>query len=98
MVGIAGSTVIGDRVMLGGGVGIADHITIGSDAMVAAGSGVGTNVRAGTVVSGYPAIRHDRTVENFLYLGRQKALHQKVEGLKSRVEALEDAGKATKQG
>jgi UDP-3-O-[3-hydroxymyristoyl] glucosamine N-acyltransferase len=98
MVGIAGSTTIGDRVMVGGGVGISDHISIGSDAMVAAGSGVGTNVPGGSVVSGYPAMRHDRSVENFMYLGRQKALHQKVEGLKSRLEALENAGKATKQG
>jgi UDP-3-O-[3-hydroxymyristoyl] glucosamine N-acyltransferase len=96
MVGIAGSTTIGDRVMLGGGVGISDHITIGSDAIVAAGSGVGSNVPAGTVVSGYPAMRHDRTVEHIMYLGRQKALHQKVEGLKSRLEALENAGKAAK--
>jgi UDP-3-O-[3-hydroxymyristoyl] glucosamine N-acyltransferase len=89
MAGISGSVKIGDRVLLGGRAGIADHVTIGSDAAVAAGSGVGTNVPAGTQVSGYPAVKHERSLENFLYLGRQKALHARVAALQGRVEALE---------
>jgi UDP-3-O-[3-hydroxymyristoyl] glucosamine N-acyltransferase len=98
MAGIAGSVTLGDRVMVGGQAGIADHVTVGSDATVAAGSGVGSNVSAGTVVSGYPAMRHDRTAQYFLYLARQKALHEKVEGLQTRLEALENAAKAKTQG
>ena len=91
MSGISGSVKIGDRVLIGGGAGIADHVTIGSDASVAAGSGVGSNVPPGTRVSGYPAMRHERTAEHVVYLGRQKALHARVADLQSRLELLEKA-------
>ena len=89
MVGISGSVILGDRVRLGGGVGIGDHVRIGDQAVVAAGSGVGTNVPAGAFVSGYPALPHQRTIEQQLYLGRQKRLHDKVASLASRLDALE---------
>lgn len=89
MVGISGSVVIGDRVRLGGGVGIADHVRIGDQAVVAAGSGVATNVAAGAFVSGYPAVPHQRSIEQQLYLGRQRRLHDRVDAMASRLEALE---------
>jgi UDP-3-O-[3-hydroxymyristoyl] glucosamine N-acyltransferase len=98
MAGIAGSVTIGDRVIVGGGAGIADHLKIGSDVTIAGGSGVGTGVADGMTVSGYPAMRHDRTAEIWLHLGRQKALHQRIERLQSRLEALENAAKAAKGG
>ena len=81
MVGISGSVTIGDRVRLGGGVGVGDHVRIGDQAVVAAGSGVASNVAAGAFVSGYPAMPHQRVVGAILYAGRQKRLHEKVEGL-----------------
>lgn len=93
MVGISGSVAIGDRVIIGGGAGISDQIRIGSGARVAAGSGVGTNVPPGVTVSGYPAMRHDRTLQALGYLARQKALHNNVAELGTRVNALEQAGK-----
>jgi UDP-3-O-[3-hydroxymyristoyl] glucosamine N-acyltransferase len=89
MVGISGSVVIGDRVRLGGGVGIADHVRIGDQAVVAAGSGVAANVAVGAFVSGYPALPHQRTIEQQLYLGRQRRLHDRVAGMASRLEELE---------
>lgn len=88
-VGISGSVTIGDRVRLGGGVGIGDHVKIGDQAVVAAGSGVATNIPAGTFVSGYPALPHQRSLENFQYLGRQKRLHGKVDDINARLEAIE---------
>lgn len=97
MAGIAGSAVLGDRVLVGGGVGVADHVTIGSDAMLGAGSGVATNVAAGLKVWGLPAQPNDRAVEQMLNLGRMKGLYRKVEGLQSRLDALENADKAAKQ-
>ncbi len=54
-VGIAGSTVVGDRVMFGGKAGIADHLTIGDDARIAAGSGLMRDVPAGQTWGGSPA-------------------------------------------
>ncbi len=89
MVGISGSVVMGDRVRLGGGVGVGDHIRIGDQAVVAAGSGVGSDVAPGAFVSGYPAQPHARSVEQHLYLGRQKRLHDKVAAMASRLDELE---------
>lgn len=89
MVGIAGSVTIGDRVRLAGGVGVGDHVTIGDEAAVAAGSGVATNVPARTFVSGYPALPHQRSLENFQYLGRAKRLHAKVDEIAARLALLE---------
>lgn len=92
-VGISGSATIGDRVRIGGGVGISDHVAIGTEAIVAAGSGVGANVPERTFVSGYPAMRHERTMEIIHYLGRQKALHVKVDDIKSQIAELEQGSK-----
>jgi UDP-3-O-[3-hydroxymyristoyl] glucosamine N-acyltransferase len=89
MVGVSGSVVIGDRVRVGGRVGIGDRVRIGDQAVVAAGSGVGTDVAPGALVSGYPAVPHARTMEQILYLGRQKRLHDKVAAMASRLDELE---------
>lgn len=55
-VGISGSTVIEDYVMLGGQVGLAGHINIGKGAKVAAQSGVMRDVAPGETIGGYPAV------------------------------------------
>lgn len=57
-VGIAGSTRIGNRVILAGQVGVVGHITLGDDVRVGAQGGVTGSVPAGTEVSGYPARPH----------------------------------------
>ncbi len=93
MVGISGSVILGDRVRLGGGVGIGDHVRIGDQAVVAAGSGVATDVPANAFFSGYPAQPHERSVEQHLYVRRAKRLHDKVEQMASRLDALEQAVK-----
>jgi UDP-3-O-[3-hydroxymyristoyl] glucosamine N-acyltransferase len=54
-VGIAGSTVIGDGVMIGGAAGINGHIKIGDGAQIAAMSGVLAEVPAGEKYGGVPA-------------------------------------------
>ena len=92
-VGISGSVTIGDRVRIGGGVGIGDHLRVGDQAVIGAGSGVATNVAAGVFVSGYPAIPHHRALEQYVYASRQRRLHEKVEGLASRLDAIERTNK-----
>jgi UDP-3-O-[3-hydroxymyristoyl] glucosamine N-acyltransferase len=89
MVGISGSVIIGDRVRLGGGVGIGDHVRVGDQAVIGAGSGVATDIPAGAFYSGIPAQPHQRTLEQYLYQRRQRRLHDKVEALASRLDALE---------
>jgi UDP-3-O-[3-hydroxymyristoyl] glucosamine N-acyltransferase len=93
MAGISGSVTIGNRVRIGGGVGIGDHLRIGDEAVVAGGAGVAGNVTAGAFVSGSPAIPHQRNLTQILYAGRQKRLHEKVEDMASRLDALEHANK-----
>jgi len=55
MVGLSGSTVLEDFVVLGGQVGSAGHLTIGTGAMVAARSGIKGDLAAGGVYGGAPA-------------------------------------------
>ena len=50
--GVAGSTRIGRRVILGGQIGVADHITIGDNAMVGPRSGLPRSVPPGAVLAG----------------------------------------------
>ncbi|MGH7592881.1 MAG: UDP-3-O-(3-hydroxymyristoyl)glucosamine N-acyltransferase [Gemmatimonadales bacterium] len=57
-VGVAGSTVLGDRVVLAGQSGCIDHVALGDDVTVGAKAAVMSNVPAGTAVSGYPARPH----------------------------------------
>lgn len=54
-VGIAGSTVIGDGVMIGGAAGVNGHIKIGDGAQIAAMSGVLADVPPGEKYGGVPA-------------------------------------------
>jgi UDP-3-O-[3-hydroxymyristoyl] glucosamine N-acyltransferase len=92
-VGIAGSVTIGDRVRLGGGAGVGDHLRIGDAAVVGAASMAASNVAAGNFVSGVPAISHQRSIEQYLYLSRLKRTHQKVENLIERLDTLEQKDK-----
>lgn len=55
MVGIAGSTVVGDGVMIGGAAGLAGHLTVGDGAHIGALSGVATDVPPGARWGGIPA-------------------------------------------
>jgi UDP-3-O-[3-hydroxymyristoyl] glucosamine N-acyltransferase len=54
--GTAGSTRLGDFVMLGGQSGIAGHLTIAPGTKIAAKSGVMRDVPNGTAIGGIPAV------------------------------------------
>jgi len=56
LIGISGSTRLGDFVMVGGQVGFAGHLRIGSGVRIAAQSGVMRDVEAGATVCGSPAV------------------------------------------
>jgi UDP-3-O-[3-hydroxymyristoyl] glucosamine N-acyltransferase len=53
--GLAGSSVLGNDVLLAGQVGVSGHLTIHDKAIVYAQSGIGGDVAPGAVVSGSPA-------------------------------------------
>jgi UDP-3-O-[3-hydroxymyristoyl] glucosamine N-acyltransferase len=69
-VGIAGSTRIGDDVILAGHVGVTDHLVIGNRARIAAKSAVFGDIPAGAVFSGHPARPHRQ------FLRAQAALYR----------------------
>lgn len=55
-VGISGSTVLDDFVMMGGQAGVAGHLHLGKGVRVAAQSGIMRNVPAGAEIMGSPAM------------------------------------------
>ena len=80
--GLAGSTVIGDYVLVGGQSAFKGHITVGSRVRIAGASHIWGDVPDGAFVSGRPA--HDHRDE----LRRQVRLRN-LDKLYDRVEALE---------
>ncbi len=81
--GLAGSTVLGARVQLGGQVGVAGHLKIGNDSKVVAQSGIPNDVPAGSIVGGYPAV-------NVLSWRRVSAAMTRLPKLLARVRTLEN--------
>jgi UDP-3-O-[3-hydroxymyristoyl] glucosamine N-acyltransferase len=69
-VGIAGSTRVGNDVILAGHVGVTDHLVIGDRARIAAKSAIFGDVPAGTSFSGHPARPHRQ------FLRAQAALYR----------------------
>lgn len=84
--GISGSTVIEDRVMVGGQVGVVGHLRIGEGARIGAQSGINRSLEAGAYVRGTPA-------EPFLLAQRMHALSRKLPDLFKRVANLEQLAK-----
>jgi UDP-3-O-[3-hydroxymyristoyl] glucosamine N-acyltransferase len=80
-VGIGGSTIVEDDVMLGGQAGLAGHLTVGREARVAAQAGVIGDVPAGTTVSGYPARSHRTVLRQTAALSRLAPLMNQLERL-----------------
>jgi UDP-3-O-[3-hydroxymyristoyl] glucosamine N-acyltransferase len=68
--GVAGSSVIGDRVVVGGKAGIADNLRIGDDVVLGGGSVVLSHVPAGRVMMGYPATKMQTHIDSYKALRR----------------------------
>ncbi len=93
-VGIAGSAVLGNGVVLGGQAGVKDHITIPDGVMAAGRTGVWGSPAPGSKISGNPDRPHREEVRIQASLGKVPDLVKRVEklnpeDLKQRVEELE---------
>jgi UDP-3-O-[3-hydroxymyristoyl] glucosamine N-acyltransferase len=80
--GLAGSSVIGKRVVLAGQVGIAGHLKVGDDAVVTAKSATSHDVEPGKVVSGIPGFDNKdwlRSTAAFRRLGEIGSRLRKLE-------------------
>lgn len=83
--GIAGSTILGDYVVMGGQTGAADHIRIGTGTRVAAKSAVLGDVDEG-MVGGIPAIDLTRYRRQVAATARLPELLRRIRRLEKRLE------------
>ncbi|MGD1075438.1 MAG: UDP-3-O-(3-hydroxymyristoyl)glucosamine N-acyltransferase, partial [Thermodesulfovibrionales bacterium] len=84
----AGSSEIGNFVVLGGQVGIPDHVRISDGTMVGAQSGVLGNLTKG-VYSGSPAIAHRDWLKASALFARLPELNKKIRELEEKLNRLE---------
>jgi UDP-3-O-[3-hydroxymyristoyl] glucosamine N-acyltransferase len=89
-VGISGSAVLEDDVILAGQVGVAGHLRIGKGAMATAQSGIPNSVDAGEYVSGSPAIPHRDWMKSAAAYRQLPALRKRVAELEHRLAELEE--------
>ena len=68
--GVAGATVIGDRVVVGGKAGVADNLKVGDDVVLGGGAVVLSNVPSGRVMMGYPATKMQTHIASYKALRR----------------------------
>jgi UDP-3-O-[3-hydroxymyristoyl] glucosamine N-acyltransferase len=87
-VGVSGSAVVEDDVILAGQVGVAGHLRIGKGAMATAQSGIPNSVDAGQYVSGSPAIPHKDWLKASAVYRQLPALRQRVAELERRLAEL----------
>ena len=87
--GLAGSSVIGKRVVLAGQVGIAGHLKVGDDAIVTAKSATSHDVDPGQVVSGIPGFDNKEWLRSTAAFRRLGELSKKVRDLTARIARLE---------
>ncbi|MFI5180867.1 MAG: UDP-3-O-(3-hydroxymyristoyl)glucosamine N-acyltransferase [Thermoanaerobaculia bacterium] len=88
--GLAGSTTIGDGVMIGGQVGVAGHLRVGDGVMAGAQTGIDGDVPDGEKVFGTPHMRHRDALRVFAELRRLPETARTVRALAARIRKKED--------
>lgn len=86
--GLAGSSVIGKRVILAGQVGIAGHLTVGDDVVITAKSATSHDVEAGKIISGVPAFDNREWLRSIAAFRRLGELMRTVRDLEKRITEL----------
>ena len=88
--GLAGSSVIGKRVILAGQVGIAGHLKVGDDAVVTAKSATSHDVENGKIISGVPAFDNRDWLRSIAAFRRLGEMARTVRDLAKRLAELEN--------
>lgn len=88
--GIAGSAVIGNGVRIGAGSGINGHITIGNNVTIGAWSGVVKSLEDGVIVSGFPAVDHNRAKRILVAQQYVPELLKRVKDLETKIQKIEN--------
>ena len=87
--GLAGSSVIGKRVILAGQVGIAGHLKVGDDAVLTAKSATSHDVEPGKIISGIPGFDNKEWLRATAAYRKLGVMAQKLRELSSRISKLE---------
>jgi UDP-3-O-[3-hydroxymyristoyl] glucosamine N-acyltransferase len=87
--GLAGSSVIGKRVILAGQVGIAGHLKIGDDVVITAKSATSHDVENGKVLSGIPAFENREWLRSTAAYRRLGEMAKTIRDLAKRLSELE---------
>ena len=88
-VGIAGSSVLHDRVILGGQAGVSDHVTMGENSIATGKAAVISHVPPNRVVMGNPAVTMKTSIESYKAMRRLPRFMRKFEELQKLVSKLE---------
>ena len=86
--GVAGSSSLGRNVVVGGQVAITGHVKLGDQVMVGGQSGVHNSQKAGSVVTGTPAIPHKIWLKASIAFQKLPELIKDVRRLKKQVSEL----------
>jgi UDP-3-O-[3-hydroxymyristoyl] glucosamine N-acyltransferase len=86
--GLAGSSIIGKRVILAGQVGIAGHLKVGDDVVVTAKSATSHDVENGKVLSGIPAFDNREWLRSTAAFRKLGDLARSIRDLEKRVSRL----------
>ena len=87
--GLAGSSVIGKRVVLAGQVGIAGHLKVGDDAVLTAKSATSHDVEPGKVISGIPGFDNREWLRSTAAFRRLGEIARIVRMLERKIEEIE---------
>lgn len=88
--GLAGSSIIGKRVILAGQVGIAGHLRVGDDVVVTAKSATSHDVENGKIISGVPAFDNRDWLRSIAAFRRLGEIARTVRDLEKRLRGLEN--------
>lgn len=83
--GLAGSSIIGKRVVLAGQVGIAGHLKVGDDAVLTAKSATSHDIEPGKVISGIPGFDNKEWLRSTAAFRRLGELQKKLRELEKAV-------------
>ncbi len=87
--GLAGSSIIGRRVILAGQVGIAGHLRVGDDAVITAKSATSHDVENGKIISGIPAFDNREWLRSIAAFRRLGQMARAIRDLEKRLAELE---------
>jgi len=86
--GLAGSSIIGKRVILAGQVGIAGHLRVGDDAVITAKSATSHDVENGKIISGIPAFDNRDWLRSIAAFRRLGELARTIRALEKKLAAI----------